>query len=195
MSPCTWMKLWCSVPYHKSHNRGWGIKTNPIKYLRTWCKSDMILFSSLPADKDLQFHIVKQARAQSVKEGTGYSEGKVQANTEVTSPASCGELLLSPSLLLPSFHWELLWGISLHLFLIFLPLRILEHDYFIYLGQLDERLWVCCAHTSIIFRTEKPNNMHITMLDCFRTDLRSCIRTMLVHLQTWCCPLSLLQAQ
>ncbi|NXF12010.1 SNR48 protein, partial [Smithornis capensis] len=26
-------------------------------------------------DKDLQFHIVKQARAQSVKEGTGYSEG------------------------------------------------------------------------------------------------------------------------
>ncbi|KAM9303951.1 U11/U12 small nuclear ribonucleoprotein 48 kDa protein isoform 1-T2 [Morus bassanus] len=26
-------------------------------------------------DKDLQFHIVKQARAQSAKEGTGYSEG------------------------------------------------------------------------------------------------------------------------
>ncbi|XP_064299447.1 U11/U12 small nuclear ribonucleoprotein 48 kDa protein isoform X1 [Phalacrocorax carbo] len=26
-------------------------------------------------DKDLQFHIVKQARAQSVREGTGYSEG------------------------------------------------------------------------------------------------------------------------
>lgn len=115
----------------------------------------MILFSSLSADKDLQFHIVKQARAQSVKEGTGYSEGKEQANTEVTSPASFGELLLSPSLLLPSFHWELLWGISLNLFLIFLPLHILEHDYFIYLGQLDGRLWVCCAHTSIIFRTEK----------------------------------------
>lgn len=63
----------------------------------------MILFSSLPADKDLQFHIVKQARAQSAKEGGGYSEGKEQANTDVTSPASCGELLLSPSLLLPSF--------------------------------------------------------------------------------------------
>ncbi|XP_023777929.1 U11/U12 small nuclear ribonucleoprotein 48 kDa protein isoform X2 [Cyanistes caeruleus] len=35
----------------------------------------MILFSSLPADKDLQFHIVKQARAQSAKESAGYSEG------------------------------------------------------------------------------------------------------------------------
>ncbi|NXC72434.1 SNR48 protein, partial [Anhinga anhinga] len=30
---------------------------------------------SLSADKDLQFHIVKQARAQSAKEGTSYSEG------------------------------------------------------------------------------------------------------------------------
>lgn len=35
-----------------------------------------MFLSSLPADKDLQFHIVKQARAQSAKEGTGYSEGK-----------------------------------------------------------------------------------------------------------------------
>lgn len=143
------MKQWCFVPYHKSHNRGWGIKTNPIKYPITWCKTGMILlFSSLPADKDLQFHIVKQARAQSVKEGSGYSEGKEQEDTDVISPASCGELPLSPSLLLPSylsFHWELLWRISLHLFLIFLPLHILEHDYFLFLRQLDERLWVCCA--------------------------------------------------
>nr|XP_054488342.1 U11/U12 small nuclear ribonucleoprotein 48 kDa protein isoform X1 [Agelaius phoeniceus] len=30
---------------------------------------------SIAMDKDLQFHIVKQARAQSVKEGSGYSEG------------------------------------------------------------------------------------------------------------------------
>ncbi|XP_031973864.1 U11/U12 small nuclear ribonucleoprotein 48 kDa protein isoform X1 [Corvus moneduloides] len=30
---------------------------------------------SVAMDKDLQFHIVKQARTQSVKEGTGYSEG------------------------------------------------------------------------------------------------------------------------
>ncbi|XP_059330966.1 U11/U12 small nuclear ribonucleoprotein 48 kDa protein isoform X1 [Ammospiza nelsoni] len=30
---------------------------------------------SIAMDKDLQFHIVKQARAQSVKEGAGYSEG------------------------------------------------------------------------------------------------------------------------
>ncbi|KFQ41536.1 U11/U12 small nuclear ribonucleoprotein 48 kDa protein, partial [Nestor notabilis] len=30
---------------------------------------------SVSADKDLQFHIVKQARAQSAKEGAGYSEG------------------------------------------------------------------------------------------------------------------------
>lgn len=155
MSPCTWMKLWCSVPYNKSCNRGWGTKTNPIKYLRTCCKRCMILFSSLPADKDLQFHIVKQARAQSAKEGAGYSEGKEQANTDLTSPASCGELLLSPSLLLPSFHWELLWGISLHLLLIFLPLHILEHGYFLYLGQLHERLRVCCAHSSVTFRTWK----------------------------------------
>lgn len=73
-----------------------------MKYPRTWCKSCMNLFSSLPADKDLQFHIVKQARAQSAKEG--YSEGKEQANTEVTSPVSGGELLLSPFLLLPLFH-------------------------------------------------------------------------------------------
>ncbi|XP_009877020.1 PREDICTED: U11/U12 small nuclear ribonucleoprotein 48 kDa protein, partial [Apaloderma vittatum] len=34
-----------------------------------------VIFLSLSADKDLQFHIVKQARAQSIKEGTGYSEG------------------------------------------------------------------------------------------------------------------------
>lgn len=169
MPPCTWMKLWYCVPYHNSYNRGWRIKTNPIKYPRIWCKSCMILFSSLPADKDLQFHIVKQARAQSAKEGAGYSEGKEQANTNVTSPTSCRELLLSPSLLLPSFHWELLWGISLHLFLIFLSLHIWEHGYFLYLGQLDERLRVCCAHTSII-RTEKTKHMRVAMLDCFKTE-------------------------
>ncbi|KAF1584406.1 UNVERIFIED_CONTAM: U11/U12 small nuclear ribonucleoprotein 48 kDa protein, partial [Eudyptes robustus] len=34
----------------------------------------VIFLSSLSADKDLQFHVVKQARAQSAKEGTGYSE-------------------------------------------------------------------------------------------------------------------------
>lgn len=88
----------------------------------------MILFSSLPADKDLQFHIVKQARAQSAKEGGGYSEGKEQANTDVTSPASCGELLLSPSLLPPSFTENCCE--EYHLFLMFLPLHILKHDYF-----------------------------------------------------------------
>lgn len=55
----------------------------------------MILFFSLPADKDLQFHIVKQARAQSAKEGAGYSEGKEQANADMTSLASYGELLVS----------------------------------------------------------------------------------------------------
>ncbi|XP_009323272.1 PREDICTED: LOW QUALITY PROTEIN: U11/U12 small nuclear ribonucleoprotein 48 kDa protein [Pygoscelis adeliae] len=38
-----------------------------------YCGS-VIFLSSLSADKDLQFHIVKQARAQSAKEGTGYSE-------------------------------------------------------------------------------------------------------------------------
>lgn len=192
MSPCTWMKLWCSVPYRKSCYRGWGIKTGPIKYLRTCCKRCTILFSPLHADKDLQFHIVKQARAQSAKEGAGYSEGKEQANTDLTSPASCGELLLSPS---------------------FVPLRTAVRNFtsfvfnipspaclgawlFSILGATRwETLSLLCSCSYLYYLQDLKNQTTcVTMLDCFKTELRSCIRTMLARLQMRCCPLLLLQA-
>lgn len=106
----------------------------------------MILFSSLPADKDLQFHIVKQARSQSAKEGAGYSEGKEQAKycrdfTSLMWRAALVSLLAASFIPLRTAVRN-----SLHLFLIVLSLHILEHDYFLYLGRLDERL--CCAHIS-----------------------------------------------
>lgn len=63
----------------------------------------MILLCSLSADKDLQFHVVKQARAQSVKEGTGYSEGKQQADAEMTLSAFVWRALVLVSPVAASF--------------------------------------------------------------------------------------------
>lgn len=82
------------MKYLKSHNRGWEIKTKPTKYLILKVLCDTL--SSLSADKDLQFHIVQQARAQSAKEGIGYTEGKWHPGGEIAFQLSCGELLNFP---------------------------------------------------------------------------------------------------